>query len=189
MLMNRRLYRSASDRKIGGVAAGTAAYFDIDVSISRVIWLLLAIVTGGTFVVVYLVMWAIVPEEPWNPTVGAPATVAVSPDSTGAVAVEGSAEGSAVEGSAAEEAGDAAAPAGDAAAPAVPGQPTTSWAPTTQVQSGPGPHVIFGVILILIGGWFLAQQFLPWLNFGTLWPIGLVVIGVVVLLAALRRPA
>jgi phage shock protein PspC (stress-responsive transcriptional regulator) len=178
MLMNRRLYRSAADRKIGGVAAGTAAYFDIDVSISRVIWLLLAIFTGGTFVVVYLVMWAIVPEEPWNPTVGAPAAVAASPDATDGAAVERSA----VEGTAAEAAGDAPAPAG-------PAQATSSWAPTSQVQSGPGPHVIFGVILILIGGWFLAQQFLPWLNFGTLWPIGLVVIGVVVLLAALRRPA
>ena len=62
--MNRRLYRSVSDRKIGGVAAGTAAYFDIDPSISRVLWLLLAIVTGGAFLIVYLVMWAVVPEEP-----------------------------------------------------------------------------------------------------------------------------
>ncbi len=43
------------------------------------------------------------------------------------------------------------------------------------------------MILILIGGWFLAQQFLPWLNFGMLWPIGLVVIGVIILVAALRR--
>ncbi len=63
--MNRRLYRSVADRKIGGVAAGTAAYFDIDPSISRVLWLLLAIFTGGAFLIVYLVMWAIVPEEPW----------------------------------------------------------------------------------------------------------------------------
>ena len=39
--MNRRLYRSVSDRKIGGVAAGTATYFDIDPSIARVLWLLL----------------------------------------------------------------------------------------------------------------------------------------------------
>ncbi len=66
--MNRRLYRSVSDRKIGGVAAGTATYFDIDPSISRVLWLLLAIFTGGAFLLVYLVMWAVVPEEPWTPT-------------------------------------------------------------------------------------------------------------------------
>jgi phage shock protein PspC (stress-responsive transcriptional regulator) len=163
--MNRRLYRSASDRKIGGVAAGTAAYFDIDVSISRVIWLLLAIFTGGTFVIVYLVMWAIVPEEPWTPPLGTAQTAEAPAPSEGA---------------------DGEASSGAAAAPP-PAQSTTSWTSTSRVDSGPGPHVIFGVILILIGGWFLAQQFLPWLNFGTLWPIGLVVIGLVILLAALRR--
>ena len=83
--MNRRLHRSVSDRKIGGVAAGTADYFDIDPSISRVLWLLLAIFTGGVFGIVYLVMWAVVPEEPWTPPVpGQAATAAeVSPPADG----------------------------------------------------------------------------------------------------------
>jgi len=63
----KRLYRSVRDRKIGGVAAGTAEFFDIDPSISRVLWLLLALFTAGTFLIVYLVMWAVVPEEPWDP--------------------------------------------------------------------------------------------------------------------------
>jgi phage shock protein PspC (stress-responsive transcriptional regulator) len=160
--VNRRLYRSVSDRKIGGVAAGTATYFDIDPSISRVLWLLLAILTGGAFLLVYLVMWAVVPEEPWTPPAASPAT-------------------------AAEPAGEGeAAPRTDetAGAPAAAG---STWSKSVEVSGGPGPNVIFGVILILIGGWFLAQQFLPWLNFGLLWPIGLVVIGVIILVAALRR--
>jgi phage shock protein PspC (stress-responsive transcriptional regulator) len=160
--VNRRLYRSVSDRKIGGVAAGTATYFDIDPSISRVLWLLLAIFTGGAFVIVYLVMWAVVPEEPWAP--GAP-----SPAAPSEPAVEG----------------EAASPTDENAV--APGTASTTWSKSVEVSGGPGPHVIFGVILILIGGWFLAQQFLPWLNFGLLWPIGLVVIGVIILLAALRR--
>lgn len=160
--MNRRLYRSVSDRKIGGVAAGTATYFDIDPSISRVLWLLLAIFTGGAFVIVYLVMWAVVPEEPWAP--GAPSTAE------------------------AEQAVDGEAPSATDESAAVPtAAASTTWSKSVEVSGGPGPHVIFGVILILIGGWFLAQQFLPWLSFGTLWPIGLVVIGVIILAAALRR--
>ena len=61
--MNRRLYRSVVDRRIGGVAAGTATYFDIDPSIARVLWLLLAFFSGGVFFVVYLVMWVVVPSE------------------------------------------------------------------------------------------------------------------------------
>jgi phage shock protein PspC (stress-responsive transcriptional regulator) len=168
MLVNRRLYRSATDRKIGGVAAGTATYFDIDPSISRVLWLLLAIFTGGAFVIVYLVMWAIVPEEPWTPPVSS--ATAAAPAATGAA--DGTPE-------------TADTDATDVPAPAPP--PTSTWNASTPVGSGPSPQVIFGAILILIGGWFLAQQFFPALNFGTIWPIGLVVIGVVVLVSALRR--
>jgi phage shock protein PspC (stress-responsive transcriptional regulator) len=166
MLVNRTLYRSATDRRIGGVAAGTAAYFDIDPSISRVLWLLLAIFTGGVFVIVYLVMWAIVPEEPWTPPVGgvaAAATTDGTPETTDTDVIS----------------------AADASAGAPP--PTSTWSASTPVGSGPSPQVIVGAILILIGGWFLAQQFFPALNFGTIWPIGLVVIGVVVLVSALRR--
>jgi phage shock protein C len=165
--VNRRLYRSVSDRKIGGVAAGTATYFDIDPSISRVLWLLLAIFTGGAFLLVYLVMWAVVPEEPWAPAAPSPAMAA--PAAGGEPAAEGE-----------------AAPPTDVTAVA-PATASSTWSKSVEVSGGPGPHVIFGVILILIGGWFLAQQFLPWLNFGLLWPIGLVVIGVIILVAALRR--
>ena len=168
--MNRQLYRSVADRKIGGVAAGTAAYFDIDPSISRVLWLLLAIFTGGAFVVVYLVMWAIVPEEPWQPPVAAAPAAA-------------SAAASASNDPAPED-GDALATDETTVAPAA---GSSTWSKSVEVSRGPGPHVIFGTILVLIGGWFLAQQFLPWLNFGTLWPIGLVVIGVIILVSALRR--
>jgi phage shock protein C len=166
--VNRRLYRSVSDRRIGGVAAGTATYFDIDPSISRVLWLLLAILTGGAFLLVYLVMWAVVPEEPWAPGIQGPA-VAAAPAAGAAPAAEG----------------EATSPTDEAAV--APTTASSSWSKSVEVSGGPGPHVIFGVILILIGGWFLAQQFLPWLNFGLLWPIGLVVIGVIILVAALRR--
>ncbi len=168
--MNRPLYRSVADRKIGGVAAGTAAYFDIDPSISRVLWLLLAIFTGGIFVIVYIVMWAIVPEEPWQPAVAAPAEAASAPAADSAGEVDGA---------------DASA-TGDETTVA-PAAASSTWSPSVEVSRGPGPHVIFGAILIVIGGWFLAQQFLPWLNFGTLWPIGLVVIGAIILVSALRR--
>jgi phage shock protein PspC (stress-responsive transcriptional regulator) len=186
--MNRRLYRSSTDRKIGGVAAGTAEYFDIDPSIARVLWLLLAIFTGGAFVIVYLVMWAIVPEAPWSPPVvgAAPAAGEGSTDAGGAVAAAGAA------------ADDPDAAEGAADAPTEPATPSTPWTPTTpepsstwsasaEVASGPGPHVILGAILILVGGWFLVDQFFPGFSFGTLWPIGLVAIGVIILVAALRR--
>jgi phage shock protein PspC (stress-responsive transcriptional regulator) len=157
--MNRRLYRSVVDRRIGGVAAGSATYFDIDPSIARVLWLLLAFFSGGVFFVVYLVMWAVVPEEPYP---------------TGAAAAPASVPAS---GAAGDEAPGAAAGGG---APA-------SWPPAANAARGPGGRVILGAILIVIGAWFLAAEFLPWLNWDLVWPIGLVVIGVLVLATALRR--
>jgi len=156
--MNRRLYRSVVDRRIGGVAAGTATFFDIDPSIARVLWLLLAFFSGGVFFVVYLVMWAVVPEEPY-PAGAAAAHTTASPSG---------------------EAGDETPAATGSAVPA-------SWPAATHAGSGPGGRVILGAILIVIGAWFLAAEFLPWLNWDLVWPIGLVVIGILVLATALRR--
>jgi phage shock protein C len=58
----RRLTRSRTDRKIAGVCGGFAAYSGIDVNIVRLVMVLLALV-GGSGAVLYLVAWAIVPNE------------------------------------------------------------------------------------------------------------------------------
>ena len=49
-------------RKIGGVCAGFARYFDVDVTIMRVIWLVVAIFTGVGFIA-YRVAWIAMPAE------------------------------------------------------------------------------------------------------------------------------
>lgn len=59
----RRLMRSSADKKIGGVCAGIADYFDLDPTIIRVVWLLLAL-CGGTGLVAYLVLWIVLPLAP-----------------------------------------------------------------------------------------------------------------------------
>jgi phage shock protein PspC (stress-responsive transcriptional regulator) len=58
---NGRLYRGTSDAMLGGVAAGLGAYFKVDPTIIRIIFLLLAFVTGGGFVLVYLALWLLLP--------------------------------------------------------------------------------------------------------------------------------
>ena len=65
--MNRRLYRSRSDSMIGGVAAGLAAYLNADPALVRIVWAILVVVTGGAALVVYIVAWIVVPEEPIGP--------------------------------------------------------------------------------------------------------------------------
>ncbi len=61
--MQKRLMRSSRDKKIGGVCAGLADYFDIDPTIIRVVWLL-AIFLGGTGLLAYLVLWIVLPLAP-----------------------------------------------------------------------------------------------------------------------------
>jgi phage shock protein PspC (stress-responsive transcriptional regulator) len=59
----RRLYRSRSDRVIGGVCGGLAQFFTIDATIIRLLFVFAALF-GGTSLLVYLVMFLVVPEEP-----------------------------------------------------------------------------------------------------------------------------
>jgi phage shock protein C len=61
MAEQKRLTRS-SDRMVGGVAGGLARYFRIDPVIVRLGFVLLALIQG-IGVVVYLLMWLLVPDE------------------------------------------------------------------------------------------------------------------------------
>jgi phage shock protein C len=59
----RKLYRSKTDRKVAGVCGGLAQYFNIDPTLIRVLFVVLAIL-GGSGLVLYLALWIIVPNEP-----------------------------------------------------------------------------------------------------------------------------
>ncbi|MFH0853241.1 MAG: PspC domain-containing protein [bacterium] len=57
----KRLTRSKSDRMVAGVAGGLAEYFNIDPVIFRAAFVLFALFDGAG-VLIYIVMWIIVPE-------------------------------------------------------------------------------------------------------------------------------
>jgi phage shock protein C len=59
----KRLMRSSTDKKIAGVCAGLADYFDMDPTIIRVLWLLL-VICGGTGILAYLILWMVLPVAP-----------------------------------------------------------------------------------------------------------------------------
>jgi phage shock protein C len=61
--MDKRLYRSAADKKLGGVCGGIAEYFGVDATLVRLAFVLLSL-AGGPGLLLYIVMWAIVPENP-----------------------------------------------------------------------------------------------------------------------------
>ena len=57
----KKIYRNPQGRVIGGVANGIAAYFDIDVALVRVLFVL-SILLGGSGLIAYIVLWVILPE-------------------------------------------------------------------------------------------------------------------------------
>jgi phage shock protein C len=59
----RKLYRSRTNRQLAGVCGGLAQYFNIDATLIRVLFVVLAVL-GGSGLVIYLVLWIIVPREP-----------------------------------------------------------------------------------------------------------------------------
>jgi phage shock protein PspC (stress-responsive transcriptional regulator) len=70
----RRLARSRTDRKIAGVCGGLAEYLDLDPTVVRVVWAILAVVPGGIVLglVAYVVAWFIMPSQPSLSTAPAP---------------------------------------------------------------------------------------------------------------------
>lgn len=74
VVARKRLVRPRLGRKIGGVCAGFAEYFDVDVTLVRVVWLLLAILGFPFGIIGYIICWIIIPEEPLLLPVAPPAS-------------------------------------------------------------------------------------------------------------------
>ena len=60
--MEKKLYRSTTNKTIAGVCGGLAEYLNIDPTIIRVIWALVAL--SGAGLIAYLVCALIIPEKP-----------------------------------------------------------------------------------------------------------------------------
>lgn len=201
--MNDRLYRTRDDRIIGGVAGGVADYFAIDPSLVRIVWALLAIFSGGALFLLYIVMWIVIPEEPLDWTAAAPGTPSgTAPTGAPAEAAAAGVAGAA-ESSAAADAGTTTTTPGGLPGLVPPPPPPFSYDWRSQRSAERARRraerragrvdrhdasgaVVFGIILVVLGGWFLLQQYIPWLDAGRIWPLILIGIGVVVLLAAIR---
>jgi phage shock protein C len=61
----KKLMRTRCDRKVAGVCAGVAHYLDLDAVLVRLVWALITLVSGFfPGIVVYVLGWIIIPEEP-----------------------------------------------------------------------------------------------------------------------------
>jgi phage shock protein C len=59
-----RLSRPREDRKVAGVCAGVARYMGVDVTLVRVVTVALAIWPLGVGLILYIVCWAVMPNDP-----------------------------------------------------------------------------------------------------------------------------
>lgn len=161
--MNHRLYRSPDDRIIAGVAGGMAETYDLDPALVRVGWALLILVTGGIFLLLYIIMVFAVPLRPpelslWGPS-GAPPPPPLGPDGQ----------------------------PGPAASGAVQAPPPDYYRRHREHRDGQGA-LVFGVILIALGAFFLVRQFIPAIDFSLFWPVIVIIGGVLLIVVASSRP-
>jgi phage shock protein PspC (stress-responsive transcriptional regulator) len=171
--MDRKLYRDEYHRKIAGVCAGLAEYFNVDVAIVRVIFVLALIFHGGGLLV-YIIFWIVLPKKPLfiNPNVD----YRVPPQNP--------------------------ADSGNQFAGTSYTNPGTSFSnqpfPNEPFHNQPYPAprnttslvaIVFGVVLIMIGGSILLNDFdiLPDWDFERLWPVILIVVGCAIMVSGERK--
>ncbi len=156
-MSNQRLYRSTSDRMIAGVCGGLGKYFNVDPTIVRLAFLLLFFLGGGGFLL-YLILWIVVPDEQRSSATPQEVMQANAHEMAQAAKQFGQSMGQAM-----------GASSGDVAQSAA--------------RSGP---VLFAVILIGLGILFLLQNLLR-IDLGQFWPVILILIGLALLIPAMRR--
>ena len=72
---SKKLYRSRANRLLGGICGGLGEFFGVDPTVVRVVFVLGALLGFGSFILLYIIMLFIVPEE----TSGSPSSLPVTP--------------------------------------------------------------------------------------------------------------
>ncbi len=159
--MPKKLYRSRTDSVIGGVCGGLAEYFNIDPVIIRVITVLL--VFSGTGIIAYLILWLVVPLQ------GADTARPGDTIQANANEIRETAEGIGQE---VREAFSTAERDPEAAARI-----------RSRRRRWMGMGLVAVGVVILLGN----LNLLWWFRWGVIWPVTVIIVGVVVLALARRK--
>lgn len=174
--MNKKLYRDEYHKVLGGVCAGLADYFEIDVTIVRLL-LVGSVFLAGVGVIPYIVLWIVLPKKGYlynngfnNPTVDytvppqQPGSQYNNPQQ-GANPFGGNSYGN--------------NPFGN--------DPIEDIRPRQKSSAG----IIAGTVLILVGALILIDEYdlIPDFDFGRLWPVILVVIGCALIMSGQQNNA
>ncbi|RPI65200.1 MAG: PspC domain-containing protein [Ignavibacteriales bacterium] len=149
--MYKKLYRSVTDKMLGGVCGGLAEYFSIDPVLVRLIFVL-AVIFGGSGILAYIILWIIIPQKPFI----------ITPFNTNPPS--GSSQPS------------------DEEKKSENTEFNMSSLNLNKTQSN--RSIYAGAFLILLGGIFLLDNFVPHFHFGDFWPLILIGLGFAIILNA-----
>ena len=149
--MYKKLYRSVTDKMLGGVCGGLAEYFAIDPVIVRLIFVL-AVIFGGSGILAYIILWIIIPQKPYI----------ITPFNTN------------------PPSGDS--PSTNEEKKSETSNPDMNYGNINKTQSN--RSIYAGAFLILLGGIFLLDNFVPHFHFGDFWPLILIGLGFAIILNA-----
>lgn len=178
--MEKKLYRNEHDKVIAGVASGIATYMQVDVTIIRLLFVLSTIFIAGAGIIVYIVLWMVAPlnNDPslkykqFNDFFG---QQQASPFNTGDVFNKPYDDAEQTKWN---------TPNADAA---------FNGFPPKKVKGNDTGRTIIGLILLLLGVYFLLRQFdlVPyWFNIFRvykLWPLAIVALGISLIFKKQRK--
>lgn len=151
----KRLRRSLKDSVIGGVSGGLGEYFGTDPVIFRILFVVLTF-TGGGGVLIYLLMWIFIPKAEVDFRGQQFNNQQQSAQEDETVFEEGETQEPFMEGENQEP-------------------------DSKVVEKRKNGNLIGGAILIMIGMFFLADDFFPWLSWHYLWPAALIIAGLAII--------
>ncbi|MFC1967428.1 PspC domain-containing protein [Chloroflexota bacterium] len=165
--MERRLYRSQSDRMVSGVCGGLAKYFDMDPVIVRIIFVLL-LFANGLGLLAYIIMVIVVPLE---------GSKSAEPKDTVKENVEEMKK-------TAEEIKKTAEEFGREISSTFKGEDSPGAKDTTSRRRN-----LLGIGLIIIGALILmgTLNFFWWFRWGYLWPVIIIAVGLIIVITSKRK--
>ena len=164
----KKLRRSLKDSVIGGVSGGLGEYFGTDPVIFRILFIVLTF-TGGGGVLIYLLMWIFIPKAEIDyDFFESKSTSANEKTEANDNAQEPKAEPFEPKSKGFKD------------DPFAPKEKKKPMDPETLKRRKNG-NLIGGALLIMIGMFFLADDFFPWLSWEYLWPAALIIAGLAII--------